>query len=42
MLIRVIYSDRSVGLVDYDSLETLIKRGKIFAFFKDEWIPFMN
>ena len=38
MLIRVIYSDRSAGVVDYDNLENLIKLGKVSAFFIDEWI----
>jgi len=40
--IRVIYREQAAGFEDYDSLEDLIKRDKISAFFTNKWISVEN
>ena len=41
-MVRVIFSNRTAGVVDYEILELLIRKGKVSAFFLDEWIILNN
>ena len=39
MLVRVIFTNQSVGIVKATSLEHLIRSGKVSAYYINQWIP---